>query len=323
MAARRARRALPQEPSGAREWFREGERTDRFLQQVVRPDTHCIDIGCHIGSFLQKLTTIAPHGPPLRRRAGAAEGGPAAREISRGHGLEVALGESHGTAEFFINQSQTSYSGLKKRAGPGCLQAVQVQCRKLDEVIPADAHIGFIKIDVNGAESMVLRGALELLRRDRPAVLLECTQGGLDDYGVGSDDVYDFLVGPAGYKVQLLKDHPDGPALDAAGFRDQHAVPVPGVQLRGRAGRAGAIGRLTGRASRWTTTAPIRYGGPRWTQQPRGRCRPCGPTERSSRASACPTSSACRRRASARRACRCTWSRSRRAPIGAAFASAP
>ena len=48
-----------------------------------------------------------------------------------------------------------------------------------------------------GAESMVLRGALELLRRDRPAVLLECTQGGLDDYGVNSDDVYDFLVGQA------------------------------------------------------------------------------------------------------------------------------
>jgi len=92
-------------------------------------------------------------------------------------------------------------------------------------VIPADAHIGFIKIDVNGAESMVLRGALELLRRDRPAVLLECTQGGLDDYGVAPNDVFDFLVGPAGYKVQLLKDYPHGPALDAAGFRTSMQYP--------------------------------------------------------------------------------------------------
>ena len=162
---------------------------------LYRTDTHCIDIGCHIGSFLQKITTIAPKGrhfavePVPQKAARLREKFPSVTV------LEVALGETHGTAEFFINQSQTSYSGLKKRAVPGALQAVQVQCRRLDEVIPADAHIGFMKIDVNGAESMVLRGALELLRRDRPAVLLECTQGGLDDYGVSSDDVYDFLVG--------------------------------------------------------------------------------------------------------------------------------
>jgi FkbM family methyltransferase len=207
------------------EWFREGERTDRFHEQVVRADTHCIDIGCHIGSFLQKLTTIAPRGhhyavePVPQKAARLREKFPAVTV------LEVALGETNGTAEFFINQSQTSYSGLKKRTVPGALEAVQVQCRRLDEVIPADARIGFIKIDVNGAESMVLRGALELLRRDRPAVLLECTQGGLDDYGVRSDDVHEILVGTAGYQVQLLKDYPDGPVLDAAGFRQSMQYP--------------------------------------------------------------------------------------------------
>jgi FkbM family methyltransferase len=192
---------------------------------VVRADMNCIDIGCHIGSFLQELTTIAPRGhhyavePVPQKAARLREKFPAVTV------LEVALGETNGTAEFFINQAQTSYSGLKKRDVPGALQAVQVQCRRLDGVIPADARIGFIKIDVNGAESMVLRGALELLERDRPAVLLECTQGGLDDYGVRSDDVYDFLVGPAGYRVQLLKDFPDGPVLDAAGFRQSMQYP--------------------------------------------------------------------------------------------------
>ena len=207
------------------EWFREGERTDRFLR-AGGPHRHPL----HRHRLPHRLVPAEAHDdraarPPLRRRAGAAEGGPVAREVSRRDGLRGRAGETHGTADFFINQAQTSYSGLKKRAVPGALQAVQVQCRKLDDVIPADAHIGFIKIDVNGAESMVLRGALELLRRDRPAVLLECTQGGLDDYGVGSDDVYDFLVGPAGYKVQLLKDYPDGPALDAAGFRTSMQYP--------------------------------------------------------------------------------------------------
>ena len=229
------------------EWFREGERTDRFLEQVVRADTHCIDICCHIGSFLQKLTTIAPRGhhyavePVPQKAARLREKFPAVTV------LEVALGETTGTAEFFINQSQTSYSGLKKRTVPGELQAVQVQCRRLDEAIPADARIGFIKIDVNGAESMVLRGALGLLLRDRPAVLLECTQGGLDDYGVRSDDVYDFLVGPAGYQVQLLKDYPDGPVLDAAGFRQSMQYPFQAFNF---AVVPGAVERVTGASGR-------------------------------------------------------------------------
>ena len=207
------------------EWFQEGARTDRFLTQVIANDTNCIDIGCHIGSFLQKITTMAPAGrhyavePVPQKAARLRQKFPAVTV------LEMALGDSNRTAEFFINAAQTSYSGLKARAVPGTLQPVQVACRKLDDAIPPDAAIGFIKIDVNGAESMVLRGALELLRRDRPAVLLECTQGGLDDYGVDADEVFGFLVERAGYRVQLLKDYPDGPLLDAARFRSSMQYP--------------------------------------------------------------------------------------------------
>jgi len=207
------------------EWFQEGPRTDRFLSQVIANDTNCIDIGCHIGSFLQKITTLAPAGrhyavePVPHKAANLRHKFPAVTV------LEMALGDTNGTAEFFINAAQTSYSGLKARAVPGALQSVEVQCRKLDDAIPADAAIGFIKIDVNGAESMVLRGALGLLRRDRPALLLECTQGGLDDYGVDSDEVFDLLVGEAGYRVQLLKDYPQGPLLDAARFRSSMQYP--------------------------------------------------------------------------------------------------
>ena len=35
----------------------------KILEQVVRTDTHCIDIGCHLGTYLQKISLSSTMGP--------------------------------------------------------------------------------------------------------------------------------------------------------------------------------------------------------------------------------------------------------------------
>ncbi|MFL6663697.1 MAG: FkbM family methyltransferase [Rhizobacter sp.] len=208
------------------EWFREGERTQQVLQRVIGPSTNCIDVGCHIGSFLQTIVTMAPQGrhyavEPVPHKAAWLQ-----KRFPRVSVLQVALSDSNGSAEFFVNEARTSYSGFKARAVPGELRAVQVARRRLDDLIPEDANIGFIKIDVNGGELMALQGALRLLRRDRPFVLLECTRGGLDDYGIDSDQVHACVVQEAGYRIQLLKDYLEGgPALEPDAFRKSMEYP--------------------------------------------------------------------------------------------------
>jgi len=204
----------------------EGERTEETLRAVMTPSTNCIDIGCHIGSFLQRIVTLSPQGrhyavEPVPHKAAWLR-----RKFPAVSVLEVALGDQDGKAEYFVNAAQTSYSGLKVRAVPGRLDCLQVERRRLDELIPPDARIGFIKIDVNGAELMVLRGALRLLERDRPFVLLECTLGGLNDYGIDSDQVHDLLVRQAGFGIYLLKDYLGGGApLSAEAFRQSMTYP--------------------------------------------------------------------------------------------------
>jgi hypothetical protein len=44
------------------EWFHEGGRADACVRRAVAADTKAIDIGCHIGSLLQTLLTVAPRG---------------------------------------------------------------------------------------------------------------------------------------------------------------------------------------------------------------------------------------------------------------------
>ena len=226
------------------EWFAEGSRIDACMRRVVVEDMNCLDIGCHIGSFLQKLVTMAPRGKhhafePVPHKAEWL-----ARKFPTVSVHAVALSDEHGTAEFYVNAEQTSYSGLVARRAAGPLEPVAVPCRTLDEMMSGNARIGFVKIDVNGAESKLLRGAREFLQRDRPFVLLECTRGGLDDYGVDASEVYDLVTGELGWRLLLMKDWlVDGPALDAEGFRKSMDYPFQAFNFAMVAPNPGAAAR--------------------------------------------------------------------------------
>lgn len=208
------------------EWFMEGARTEAYLDRVIDEQTNCIDIGCHIGSFLQTLVTRAPRGrhaafEPVPQKAASLQ-----RKFPGVEVHAIALSDEPGSAEFYVNPAQTAYSGLVARRVTAGLQPVQVPCRKLDDVMHGHARVGFVKIDVNGAESRVLRGAIDFLRRDRPFLLLECTREGLADYGIDAAQVFDLLTQEAGYRVHLLKDWlADGPALDSSAFAKSMEYP--------------------------------------------------------------------------------------------------
>jgi FkbM family methyltransferase len=52
-------------------------------------------------------------------------------------------------------------------------RAFTVEIAPLDQLIPADAGIRLMKVDVEGHELPCIRGAVQLLRRDQPALLIE------------------------------------------------------------------------------------------------------------------------------------------------------
>lgn len=243
LRAKRGERFRREHPELA-EWFREGELTQQVLDRVLKADTNCIDIGCHIGSFLQMIVTRAPRGRHLAIEPVPHKAANLRRKFAQVTVHEVALSDVAGRADFFVNESQTSYSGLTARAEPGAtVVATTVQRRCLDDLVSADTRIGFVKIDVNGAELLALRGGLELLKRDRPFVLLECTKSGLDDYGFGSDEVHALLVGEAGMRIQLLKDWlaGNGRTLDAAAFADAMVYPFKAFNFAVTAVAAGSV----------------------------------------------------------------------------------
>lgn len=171
------------------------------LAAALRPDSSCIDVGAHTGNFLRHMLRVAPEG-----RHVAFEPVPAFHEqlVKEFPGVDVrnvALSDEAGTDEFSFFPDLPGLSGFRRTeaARNGEPVRLEVRCERLDDALDASYVPSLIKIDVEGAELKVLRGADELLSRHRPLVLLEHGRQSLA-YGDTSEEVFDRLAA-AGLRV--------------------------------------------------------------------------------------------------------------------------
>ena len=67
--------------------------------------------------------------------------------------------------------------------------------------MPKDFPIHFMKIDVEGAELQVLRGAIQTILKYKPVIVFEHGLGAADHYGTKPEDIYDFLVSECGLSI--------------------------------------------------------------------------------------------------------------------------
>lgn len=199
------------------ELYREGERIRAVMKRVIGADTNCIDIGCHYGSMLGTMVRLAPCGRHI-----AFEPTPQKVRFLRNKFAdvtihEVALSDADGETTFWINTASPGFNGLQQ-SGEGDFSALTVRCARLDDLAPTDRSIGFVKIDVEGAEILVLRGGADLFRRDWPYLLFECGPEGPTAYGFQSADLYREVRG-LGYDVYTPKGWLDSaPPVDEAAF---------------------------------------------------------------------------------------------------------
>ena len=115
-----------------------------------------------------------------------------------------ALGCSAGQSAFFAPAGDPGQASLKKHSAgswkDGAVQEMQVRIATLDHYA-AEAKLSkldFLKIDVEGAELLMLQGGMETLRRFRPKVHIEIAQEWLRDFGTGPEEILDLLK-RAGY----------------------------------------------------------------------------------------------------------------------------
>jgi len=209
------------------EIYMEQDRIEQAMQQIIQPDVNCIDIGCHIGSSLSLMLHYSPLGRHI-----AFEPVPEKAEWLRRKFPEVeihplALGDKCERLTFFQNVSRPGFSGFAKTNTTRDVVVEQiVDCEMLDNVVGPERKYTFVKIDVEGAELLVLRGARRMIGRDAPIILFESSHDGAAKLGLKREDLYTFLLDELGYKVFLVKDFLNKrAALDLAGFQEASVYP--------------------------------------------------------------------------------------------------
>jgi FkbM family methyltransferase len=185
--------------------------TKAIMKKNIGKNSNCIDIGCHKGEILSMMLKFSPEGKhyafePIPHLFTELE----KKFNNVAFIYPYALSDSKGSATFQFVKNAPAYSGLKKRkydiSNPK-IEEIEVEMITLDEIIPSEEEIDFIKIDVEGGEFGVLKGAINLLIKNKPVILFECGKGASDYYGTNPLDLYDFIVDVAGLKIFTLKSY--------------------------------------------------------------------------------------------------------------------
>ncbi|HEY1684723.1 MAG TPA: FkbM family methyltransferase [Tepidisphaeraceae bacterium] len=192
--------------------FSEPSRISAVLERDLKPDSNCIDAGCHIGSFLSQICRICPQGKHFAVEPVAYKARWLRRKFPQVTLIQTALGNQTGEAAFETMVGKSGFSRLVVKENQANMRSETVRLSLLDNVIPQDVPIHFLKMDIEGAEYSALQGARNAINRWRPLMLFECTKKGLSHFNVSVREIYELVIG-YGYEIrcperQLKNDKP-------------------------------------------------------------------------------------------------------------------
>jgi FkbM family methyltransferase len=195
----------------------------QFVRSVLKPGDCAIDVGAHIGFFtMQMAAAVGSEGrvyafEPLDANADLLEQSVAENAFAgRVHVRRAAAGAASGTATLtFPAETLNSGGAYLLRDGTAALTGNR---RKEVPVVALDAldlrrPVRFIKMDVEGAEPQVLRGAASLLERDRPLILSELHPTQLERASAITPDQFLAQIAAFGYRAHRIEHAAIGAAI--------------------------------------------------------------------------------------------------------------
>jgi len=171
------------------------QQTRLIMEKTLKIDSNCIDVGSYRGEILRDMVRFSPQGDiyafePTRQNYQYLK-----KKFPRVNIYNIAVSNESGQSVFYNVVGRTGRNGLRKRNYPDTNQKVEeiiIETDTLDNVIPENVKVDFIKIDVEGAEYLVLQGAIKLLKKYSPTVIFEHGKSA-KVFGVTASRIYDFF----------------------------------------------------------------------------------------------------------------------------------
>lgn len=156
----------------------------QIAENFLKKDSVVWDIGANVGIFTFSSAAVASEGTVVSVEADIWLASILRKSIKldqhRGSDirvLPVAISEADGTATFIIATRGRASNALEDAGGRsqmgGWREKQYVPTLRLDTLLSSMPKPDFIKIDVEGAELMVLKGALNIISEIRPVFYIE------------------------------------------------------------------------------------------------------------------------------------------------------
>ena len=165
-----------------------------LFREVLRPGMVVVDVGAHHGLFTQLAAAlVGPSG-----RVWAFEPAPANFRVLRAAvrafpqvvPVQAALSDRHGEAWLTLDRDNSTQHSLEASNVGTRARRRRVRALTLVEALPADLdRLDLIKIDAQGFDGAVLKGARALLKRHHPRVVFELWPAGWRAAGYEPDAV--------------------------------------------------------------------------------------------------------------------------------------
>ena len=193
---------------------RRGDRALSLVERVVAHGDHAVDLGANWGLFTARMAELT--GPTGRVTAFEPNPAHAATlgAIARRHPWVTlhlaAVSAEPGAADLAVpvheGRELSALASLDPTAAPDDVrfEKLPVAVTTLDAALDGAPPVRFVKCDVEGHELDALRGGEAMLRRDRPALLVEAEQRHQRSGSV--TDVFEYLAA-LGYDGWCLRPH--------------------------------------------------------------------------------------------------------------------
>lgn len=158
----------------------------RLIAQLCRPGDVFVDVGAHIGSVIAEVRHNCANAQIVAFEAMPDKAAHLVRKFPTVAVHCCALSDQTGEAEFFVNLDQSGYSSLAEQYGS--VRRIKVNMKRMDDLID---WVDLIKVDVEGAELGVLKGAARLIEKCQPLIMFESGPG--DVLGFSKKDMFSFL----------------------------------------------------------------------------------------------------------------------------------
>jgi FkbM family methyltransferase len=195
-----------------------------WVKRLLVPEALFIDAGANVGIHALVAGEYFRRGGARRTMVYAFEPNPRIfgqlQDNIRLNGLEaIVMAQASGVAdvetrrEFYLSSRENSASSSLASLGAGHLhtgESVEIETVALSKFVERCAgggRVGLLKLDVEGAELLALRGARDLLARDRPFVIMEVYPALMRAFGYAFRDARSYL-GDLGYALRRIQ--PDG-----------------------------------------------------------------------------------------------------------------